>query len=64
MHPYGEKLRQCSFILPKGFEAQKMTLRAEVETKAGIRRPVRWACAEPVNPDGSYTFDVPKYAQR
>ena len=39
-----------------------MTLRAEVETKAGIRRPVRWACAEPVNPDGSYTFDVPLYA--
>ncbi len=63
-HPFGGKLRQCSFILPKGFEAQKMTLRAEVETKAGIRWPVRWACAEPVNPDGSYTFDVPKYAQR
>jgi hypothetical protein len=56
-HPYGGGIRLASFVLPKGTaEGQKFTLRAEVETKGGIRRPVRFACAEPVNPDGSFTF--------
>ncbi len=55
-HPYGGGLRQASFVLPKGLEGQKMVLRAEIETKGGIRRPVRWACAQPVNPDGSFPF--------
>jgi hypothetical protein len=57
-HPYGGRLRQASFILPKGMDGQKLLLRAELETKAGIRRPVRWACAEPVNADGSFTFQL------
>ena len=57
-HPYGGKLRQASFILPKGLDGQKILLRAEVETKGGIRKPVRWACAEPVNPDGSFSFQL------
>jgi hypothetical protein len=58
-HPYGGKLRQASFILPKGVENQELVLRAEIETKAGIRRPVRWACSEPLNPDGSFPFRLP-----
>ena len=57
-HPYAGKLRQASFILPKGLDGQKMLLRAEVETKGGIRKPVRWACTEPVNPDGSFSFQL------
>ena len=57
-HPYGGRLRQASFILPKGMDGQKLILRAELESKAGVRRPVRWACAEPVNPDGSFTFQL------
>jgi hypothetical protein len=55
-HPYGGKLRQASFVLPKGMEGQKMLLRAEIETKGGIHRPVCWACAQPLNPDGSFSF--------
>jgi hypothetical protein len=44
-------------------EGKKMKLRAEIETK-GVRRPVQWACAQPLNPDGSFpiklnTFDDP-----
>jgi hypothetical protein len=57
-HPFGGKLRQASFILPKGMDGQKLLLRAELETKAGIRRSVRWACAEPVNADGSFSFQL------
>ncbi|MBP1601107.1 MAG: hypothetical protein H6Q06_1258, partial [Acidobacteria bacterium] len=57
-HPFGGRLRQASFILPKGMDGQKLLLRAELETKAGIRRPVRWACAEPVNADGSFSFQL------
>ena len=57
-HPYGGRLRQASFILPKGMSEQKMIIRAEIETKGGIRRPVRWACSEPVNPDGSFSFQL------
>jgi hypothetical protein len=52
-HPYGGKLRQASFVLPKGVDAQQLKIRAELETKGGIRRPVRWACAQPLDPDGS-----------
>jgi hypothetical protein len=55
-HPHGGKLRQASFVLPRGLEGQMMLPRAEIETKGGIRRPVRWACAQPLNPDGSLSF--------
>lgn len=55
-HPYGGKLRQASFVLPKGMDGQQMKIRAELETKGGLRRPVRWASAQPANPDGSLTI--------
>ncbi|MDQ6652413.1 MAG: hypothetical protein M3Y84_06690 [Acidobacteriota bacterium] len=57
-HPYGGKLRQASFVLPKGMDGQKMRISAEIETKGGIRRPVRWASAQPANPDGSLTIQL------
>jgi hypothetical protein len=57
-HPYGGGIRLAAFVLPKGTEDRKFTLRAEVETKMGVRHPVRFACAEPLNPDGSFTFDL------
>lgn len=57
-HPYAGKLRQASFLLPKGMDGQKMKIRAEIETKAGIRRPVNWASAQPSNPDGSLTIQL------
>ena len=62
-HPYGGKLRQCNFILPQGMEGQKMKIRAEIETK-GVRRPVQWACAQPTNPDGSYTIELKRFEDR
>ncbi len=61
-HPHGGKLRQASFVLPKGMEGQKMLLRAEIETKGGVRRPVRWACAQPINPDGSFTIRLKQHS--
>jgi hypothetical protein len=57
-HPYGGRLRQASFVLPKGMDGQQMVIRAEVETKGGIRRPIQWACSEPVNPNGSFNFQL------
>ncbi len=57
-HPYAGKLRQASFLLPKGMDGQQMKIRAEIETKGGVRRPVRWASAQPANPDGSLTIQL------
>ncbi len=53
--PYAGHLRQCSLILPKGMDGKQIKLRAELEVK-GVRRPVRWACHEPTNSDGSLTI--------
>ena len=50
-HPYAGRLRQASFVLPAGMDGRDVILRAELETK-GVRRPVRWACAQPLNADG------------
>ncbi len=63
-HPYGGKLRQASFVLPKGLEGQTMFLRAEIETKGGVRRPVRWACAQPVAPEGAFPVQLKGHADR
>jgi len=57
--PHAGQLRQCSLILPKGMDGQQITLRAELEVK-GVRRPVRWACHERTNPDGSLTIRTKK----
>lgn len=57
-HPYGGKLRQASFVLPQGMDGQQLKIRAEIESKGGIRRPVRWASAQPANPDGSLTIQL------
>ncbi len=57
-HPYGGRMRQASFLLPKDLTATNLVLRAEIEGKGGMRRPVRWACAEPVSPDGSFPFQL------
>ena len=62
-HPYGGKLRQASFILPQGMEGKKMVIRAELETN-GVRRPVNWACAQPVNPDGSLSIQLKTFEEK
>ncbi len=53
--PYAGQLREASIILPKGMDGQQIILRAELEVK-GVHRPVRWACYERTNPDGSLTI--------
>jgi hypothetical protein len=57
--PYADQLREASIILPKGMDGQQIILRAELEVK-GVRRPVRWACYERTNPDGSLTIRLKK----
>jgi hypothetical protein len=57
-HPYGGKIRQASFVLPPEMIGQKMLIKAEIETKGGIRRPIKWACAQKLNADGSLSFQL------
>jgi hypothetical protein len=59
-HPYGGKLRQANFILPKGMEGQKIKIRAELETN-GVIRPVRWATAQKLDNDGAFVFELKKF---
>jgi len=51
-HPYAGRLRLASFVLPPGLDGKDVVLRAELETN-GVRRPVRWACAQALNADGA-----------
>lgn len=53
-HPNAGKLRQASLILPPGLGAAELKLTAHLETKANLRRPIQWACAQHLNPDGSF----------
>jgi len=62
-HPYGGRIRQASFIMPPGMEGQQVTIRAEIET-LGVRRPVQWACAQPLNPDGSLTIRLKTFSDQ
>jgi hypothetical protein len=57
--PYVGQMRQASIILPKNMDGEQVVLRAELEVK-GVRRPVRWACHERTNADGSLTIRVKK----
>jgi hypothetical protein len=57
--PYAGQFRQASIILPKGMDGQQIKLRAELDVK-GQKRPVRWACDHPTNPDGSLTIRLKK----
>ena len=51
-HPHGGGVRLASLLLPPGLAGQTVRLRAEIETR-GVRRPVRWACAQPLDADGA-----------
>jgi hypothetical protein len=56
-HPHAGRLRQASFILPRELEGGTVALRGEIEVK-GVRRPARWACAQPANADGSLSLKL------
>jgi hypothetical protein len=54
-YPLPGKVRQAKFPLPKGTKWKGLRLRAEIEVK-GQRYPVRWACRQGLNTDGSLTL--------
>jgi hypothetical protein len=54
-YPLPGKVRQAQFVLPQATKWQGLRLRAEIEVK-GMRYPVRWACHQKLNDDGSLTL--------
>jgi hypothetical protein len=56
-HPYGGGLRQASFLLPQGFVGS-LSLSAQLEIRPGVKRPVEWACEQPLNPDHSIAIQL------
>jgi hypothetical protein len=54
-YPLPGKIRQAQFVLPKGTKWEGLHLTAEIEVK-GMRYPVRWACFQKLNDDGSLTL--------
>lgn len=54
-YPLPGKVRQAQFVLPKGTKWQGLRLKAEIEVK-GMRYPVRWACHQKLNDDGTLTL--------
>jgi hypothetical protein len=54
-YPLPGKIRQALFVLPKGTKWQGLRLKAEIEVK-GMRYPVRWACHQKLNEDGTLTL--------
>lgn len=54
-YPLPGKVRQAKFPLPKGTKWKGLRLKAAIEVK-GQRHPVRWACHQKLNDDGSLTL--------
>ena len=59
-YPLPHLVRQARFILPPDLEWIGLRLKAELEVKRVIH-PVRWACREPLNPDGTLTLKRQEY---
>jgi hypothetical protein len=58
-HPFAGRLRLASFLLPPGLGGSEVRLRAELEVN-GVRRPVRWACAQAPDADGALVVRLKK----
>lgn len=54
-YPLPGKIRQAQFVLPQGTKWQGLRLKAEIEVKS-VRYPVRWACHQKLNDDGTLTL--------
>jgi hypothetical protein len=55
-YPLPGKIRQAQFVLPaRGTKWSGLRLRAEIEVK-GMRYPVRWACHQSLNNDGTLSL--------
>ena len=51
-YPLPGRIRQAQFALPRGTAWKGLRLRAELEVKS-VRHPVRWACRQSLEEDGS-----------
>lgn len=51
-YPLPGKVRQAQFLLPKGTAWEGLEISLEIEVK-GVRRPVRWACAQQTEANGA-----------
>ena len=54
-YPVPGKIRQAQLVLPAGTRWEGLRLKAAIQVK-GVRIPVRWACREKCNEDGSLTL--------
>jgi len=54
-YPLPGKIRQAQFGLPPSTKWQGLKLKAEIEVK-GMRHPVRWACRQRLNNDGTLSL--------
>jgi hypothetical protein len=59
-HPLAGRLRLASLLLPQGLAGTDVRLRAEIEIK-GVARPLRWACAQPIEEDGGFVVRLKKH---
>jgi hypothetical protein len=59
-HPLAGRLRLASFRLPAGLGGTDVHLRAEIDVK-GVRRQVRWACAQPLRADGALSVRLKRH---
>jgi hypothetical protein len=48
-------VRQAKFPLPKGTDWKGLRVKGEIEVK-GQRHPIRWACHQSVNADGTLSL--------
>jgi hypothetical protein len=58
-HPFAGRVRLASLLLPPGLGGTGVRLRAELEVK-GVRRPVRWDCAQPLDAQGALAVRLKK----
>ena len=54
-YPLPGRVRQAQLPLPRGVKWQGLRAKVEIEVK-GQRHPVRWACKQTLNADGSLTL--------
>jgi hypothetical protein len=55
-YPKPVGIRQAMLLLPPGTDWRGLKLKAELESKGGMRYPVQWACHQKTNADGSLTL--------
>ena len=60
--PVPGKIRQALFVLPPQTKFEGLKLRAQIEVKE-MQYPVRWACHQALNEDGSLTLRPNLHAQ-